>query len=187
MDTSLLFTHWWSPVIRGVIAIAFGLMALAVPGISLLALIVLFGAYALAAGIANIVAFFRKLRTEERWWGLLLEGIVGIAAGLVTLFWPHITAVALLFVIAAWAIASGFLEVITAVRVRKLVKGEWLLALSGVLSIAFGVLLLSSPHAGLLVLVYLVGIYALMFGVLLIAFGIRIHSFDRQHPKPAFA
>jgi len=125
-----LTTNWWAVVLRGVLAILFGLLAWLTPGITLAALVLLFGAFAFTDGVFAIVSAIRR-QGERPWWSLVIEGMAGIAAGLVTLFWPGITALALLFVIAAWAIVTGGLEIAAAIRLRKQITGEWLLALAG--------------------------------------------------------
>src|SRR4051794_29259908 len=134
--------YWWLIALRGVFAVLFGLAAFTLPGPSLLALVLLFGAYALVDGVASIVAAIRAGRHHGQWWAMLIEGIVGVAAGLITFVWPAITALALLYLIAAWALMTGVLEIVAAVRLRQVISNEWLLGLSGVISIAYGVLLI---------------------------------------------
>jgi uncharacterized membrane protein HdeD (DUF308 family) len=158
-------------VLRGVFAVIFGVMSLTWPGLSLATLIILFGAYALADGVFALIA---AVHHRTQWWMQVVEGIIGIAAAVVAFAWPGVTALALLYLIAAWAIVTGVLELIAAVRLRSVVQGEWLLALAGIASIAFGVLLMWRPIAGALAMVWLIGAYALVFGVLLIALGIRL-------------
>jgi uncharacterized membrane protein HdeD (DUF308 family) len=167
--------------------ILFGIITFISPAISLAALVLVFGAYAFADGVLSIVSAVRR-RGEGRWWMLLLEGLVGIAAGIVTLFWPGITAIALLYVIAAWAIVTGVLELIAAVRLRKEIRGEWLLALGGIASIAFGVLVALFPGPGALALVLWIGAYALVFGVLLVVLSFKLRARGRRttlHHRPA--
>ncbi|WP_437966509.1 HdeD family acid-resistance protein [Sorangium sp. So ce260] len=176
MMTDCVVQNWWAPVIRGVLAVIFGALALALPRISLYMLVLLFGTYALAEGVTSIAGAVRGGDERHRWWVLLLEGVVSIAVALFTLFSPGITAVALVFWIGAWAIVRGGLEIGAAIRLRKHIEGEWLLGLAGVLSIGFGVLMLMAPGAGALALVLWIGAYALVFGVSLIALGIRLRS-----------
>lgn len=175
VDLDSLTRNWWAIVLRGIAGILFGLITFFAPGISLAALVLLFGAYAFADGVLAIVTAVRR-RGADRWWLLLLEGLAGIAAGIVTLLWPGITAIALLYVIAAWALVTGVFEMAAAIRLRKVITGEWLLALSGVLSIALGVLLVLWPGPGALALVIWIGAYALVFGVLLVTLGIRLRA-----------
>ena len=162
---------------RGLAAIVFGVLAFVWPDITLFALVLLFGAYMLVDGIFAIVAAVRAAGREARWWLLLIEGVLGVLAGLVAAFWPGLTALALLYFIAAWAIVSGILEVIGAIRLRQEIEGEWALGLSGALSVLFGILLVVIPApAGLLSLVWLIGAYALVFGVLLLVLAFRVRS-----------
>ena len=176
----LLVGNWWAFVLRGVLAVLFGLLTFFRPGISLLALVYVFGFYALTEGIFNIIGAFRRTGPEQQpWWALLLEGIFSMIAGFLAFFLPGITAMALLWLIAAWAIATGAMEIAASIRLRKQFKGEWVLAVSGVLSIAFGALLLAFPGAGALTVVLWIGAYALVFGILLIALGIRLRHWAR--------
>jgi uncharacterized membrane protein HdeD (DUF308 family) len=169
-----LATNWWALLLRGVAAVLFGLAALFWPGLTLVVLIVFFGAYTLVDGIFAIVAGIRG--SGSRRWLLLAEGVLGILAGLIALFWPGITALVLLYVIAAWAVFTGILKGVMAIWLRREIENEWLLVLSGVLSVLFGVILAVLPGVGLLSLVWLVGIYALIFGVALIVLGFRVRS-----------
>lgn len=167
----MLAGNWWALLLRGIAAVLFGLAALLWPGLTLFVLIVFFGAYALVDGILAIVAGIRG--TEGSRWLLLAEGVLGVLAGLVALFWPGMTALVLLFVISAWAIFTGLLKVVMAIAFRRKIENVWLMGLSGVLSVLFGVVLAVLPGVGLLSLVWLVGIYALIFGVALIVLGFR--------------
>jgi uncharacterized membrane protein HdeD (DUF308 family) len=175
----LLANSWWSLVIRGVVAIVLGLVTFAWPGITLSALVLLFGAYALIDGVVNIVGAWRAAEAHERWIALLIEGFAGIAAAVVTILWPAITALALVYVIGAWALVTGIFEIVAAVRLRKYIKHEWLLALSGIASVLFGFLLFIFPLAGALAIALWVGVYAVVFGSLLIGLGFRLRSLSR--------
>jgi uncharacterized membrane protein HdeD (DUF308 family) len=169
--------NWWALALRGVAAILFGVLAFAWPGITLFVLVLFFGAYMLVDGIFAIVAAVRAAGEEDRWWLLLIEGILGVLAGLVAFFWPGLTALALLYFIAAWAIVTGIMEIVAAVRLRQEIEGEWALGLSGLLSVIFGVLLVVLPApAGLLSLVWLIGAYAVATGVLLLILAFRVRS-----------
>jgi uncharacterized membrane protein HdeD (DUF308 family) len=160
-----------------VAAILLGILAFAWPGITLFVLVLFFGAYMLVDGIFAIVAAVRAAGEEDRWWLLLIEGILGVLAGLVAFFWPGLTALALLYFIAAWAIVTGIMEIVAAVRLRQEIEGEWALGLSGLLSVIFGVLLVVLPApAGLLSLVWLIGAYAVATGVLLLILAFRVRS-----------
>lgn len=164
--------------VRGGVAILFGLAALLRPGIALEALILLFGAYALVDGVFAIVGVFGGARGGMPRWLLLLEGIVDIVAGLIALFFPVLTAFALYFLIIVWALVTGVAEIATAIRLRREISGEWALILSGIISILFAVVLLFSGAIGVFTLVWVIGIYAIVFGVLLLitAFQVRGHQ-----------
>jgi uncharacterized membrane protein HdeD (DUF308 family) len=177
---------WWSFVLRGAAAVLFALLTFAVPGMALLTLVLLFGAYAVVEGVLNVVsALERDAERGQPRWALLLEGAVSIGAGLLAFFVPGLTALSLLYVVAAWSLVTGVLEIGTALRLRREIRGEWLLAVSGVLSIAFGVLLFAAPGAGAIAVVFWIGAYALVFGALLIALGLKIRSrTDSRTPGP---
>ena len=174
MELAVLTRNWGAIATRGVAAILFGLLSFALPGLTLAALVLLFGAYALVDGIFNVVAAVRGRGTVQPWWALLLEGIVSIAAGVVTFVLPGLTALTLVYVIAAWAVVTGVLEIVAAVRLRNQITGEWRLVLGGVLSIVFGVFIMLAPGAGALALVLWIGAYALVFGALLLALAVRL-------------
>ncbi len=183
----LVFTSsWWALVLRGIAAIAFGALAFFWPGITLTALVFLWGAYAIVDGIFAIAAGVKTSDGHKRWWVLLLEGILSIAAGVLAFVIPGITALVLLMLIAAWAIVTGAFEIGAAIQLRKYITGEWLLALAGIASVLFGVALFLNPSAGALAVVWLIGAYAIVFGILLIALGLRLHSLvksvDRMSP-----
>jgi uncharacterized membrane protein HdeD (DUF308 family) len=171
-----LVSNWWSLVIRGVVAILLGVVAFAWPGVTLMALVFLFGAYALIDGVVSLTGAVRAIEARERWGVLVLEGLVGIGAALVTMFWPAITALALVYVIAAWAIITGILEISAAIRLRHHIHGEWLLALGGIASVIFGFLIMMAPIAGALVIAFWVGAYLLIFGALMVALGFRLRG-----------
>lgn len=172
--------HWGWVVLRGVAAIAFGVLALMLPAAALGALVLLWGAYALVDGVLELVWAYRLRDVEGATrWPLILVGLLGVAAGLVTFVWPGITAFMLLMVIAFWAVAIGILQIAAAIRIRKLVEREWLLALSGVVSVAFGVLMFMRPGAGALAVVWMIAFYAILFGILLVGFGLRLRTFTR--------
>ena len=168
--------HWWALAIRGGIAILFGLAALLRPGIALEALILLFGAYALVDGVFSIVGVFGGTRGGTPRWLLFIEGVASIVAGLIALFLPQLTAILLLYLIAAWAIVTGISEIAMAIRLRKEIRGEWALIVGGAFSILFGVILaVVGPVVGLISLIWLIGFYAVAFGVLMLvtAFSVR--------------
>ena len=171
-----VIARWWALVIRGLAAIAFGILTFFKPSISLLALVILWGAYALVDGVFTIVHSIRGARIVRGWGWLLAGGIVSIGAGGVAFLWPGITALVLLAVIATWAVLTGIAEIATAIRLRRHLRREWMLAASGVLSIAFGVLLAANPGAGALAVTWLIGLYAILFGALLVALGFRLRN-----------
>lgn len=178
--------NWWALVIRGFLGIGFGLITFFWPGITLASLVILFAAYALVDGVMAIVAAVRSLKSHERWGALLLEGIAGLAAGVLTMAWPAITALWLIYLIAAWAIITGIFEIVAAVKLRKEIEGEWLLALTGIASVIFGVLIMVSPLAGALVIAIWIGAYAFIFGVMLVALGFRLRSWAHgRHAGPS--
>jgi uncharacterized membrane protein HdeD (DUF308 family) len=172
METSL---DWRGVAVRGIAAVAFGVLTLLWPGLTLTALVILFGAYALVDGVGHLMAAFAGHRSGGDRTVLILEGVLGVAAGVVTLVWPGITALALLFVIAAWAIVTGVVRIAAAVRLRG-VAHDWLLGVSGALSIVFGIVLAVAPVAGALAITWLIGFYALAFGFLLIGAAWRLRN-----------
>jgi len=171
-----LVRNWWSLVLRGILGIVLGLITFAWPGITLAGIVMLFGAYALIDGIFSIAGAVRAMQAHERWGALVFEGIVGIGAAIVTIAWPAITAIALVYVIGAWALVTGAFEIAAAVRLRKYITGEWLLVLSGIASMVFGFLMMLVPLAGALVIALWFGAYALVTGVILIALGVRLRG-----------
>lgn len=181
-------THnWWMFAVRGLIAILFGVVALIRPDQAMQALVLLFGAYALVDGTFAIFAGIASRRYFERWWAVLLEGVAGVVIGLLTFFWPNITALALLYCIAAWALITGILEIVAAIQLRRVITGEWALILGGLLSIAFGVMLFISPLAGAVSVVWMIGLYAVVFGTSEIIFAFRMHSLRQEFKTAASA
>jgi uncharacterized membrane protein HdeD (DUF308 family) len=175
--------NWWLYAVRGVAAVIFGLLALIWPGQTMLALVLVFGAYALVDGIFAVFAGIASRRYFDRWWAVLLEGIAGMVIGLLTFFWPNITALVLMYFIAAWALVTGIFEIVAAIQLRRVITGEWMLILGGLLSIVFGVLLFAFPGAGAVCLVWLIGIYAVVFGISEIIFAFRLRSLRGEIEK----
>ena len=171
--SALLAQNWWVLALRGVLAIAFGIIALLLPGATLASLVILFSAYMLVDGALAIVAGIRMARRRERWWLLVLEGIADIAAGIIAFLWPGITILAFTYLIAAWAIVSGCLLVASAFRLRR-THGRWLMGLGGVISVVWGVLVALLPAISAIVLVWWLGVYAIVFGGALIGLAIRL-------------
>lgn len=172
-----LTRNWWVLALHGAVAVLFGITAFVWPGLTLIVLVALYGAYAIVEGVISLFGAFRS--GDGFRWSLLLWGLLGIAAGIVAFAWPDITALVLVYVIAAWAIATGIVQVAAAVSLRRELEGEWLLGLTGLLSIAFGVLLAAFPGSGALSLVWLIGAYAVVAGFTLMALGLRLRRLDR--------
>lgn len=167
--------NWWLVVLRGICAILFGVLAFTWPGMTLGVLILLFGAYAFVNGVLAFIAAFSH-STGTPWWILALEGLVSIAAGIATFLFPGITAVTLLVVMAMWAIITGVFEIGAAIQLRKEIEGEVWLGLAGLASVLFGVVLLARPGVGALAVVWMIGTYSILFGVLIVALGFRVKS-----------
>jgi len=181
MDVQLLQTlgrAWWLVLLRGLAAIAFGILAWAWPGVTLVTLVLFWGAYALVDGVAALIGGWQTKDGGKPMWTVVLVGVVGIAAGIFTFVQPAVTAIALLMLIAVWAIANGVLEISAAIRLRKEIRNEWLLILSGALSVAFGALMILNPGAGALAVLALIGAFAVAYGALLVvlAFKLKRHA-----------
>jgi uncharacterized membrane protein HdeD (DUF308 family) len=176
---SRLSLNWSALAIRGVIAIAFGIIAFLLPGLTLGALILLFAAYAIVDGVSHVITGIRQ-RSGDRPDGLMiLGGIVGIAVGVIAVILPGVTALFLLALIGAWAIVTGAAEIVAAYRLRKAISGEWLLALQGIISIAFGLYVWLFPGAGALAVVWLIAVFAIASGVILLMLAFRMRSLAR--------
>jgi uncharacterized membrane protein HdeD (DUF308 family) len=187
MMVKVLARNWWTLALRGAFAVLFGLAAFVFPGIALAVLVLAYGAFSLVDGIFAVAAALVGRTRGIPWWAMLVEGLFGIAIGVVTFFWPGITELALLYVIAAWALVTGVLEIIAAVRLRKEIHGEWLLAAIGVLSVLFAAALVVYPGAGALAVIWLIGSYAVAFGVLLIVLGFRLRSWSLRESTIAIS
>jgi uncharacterized membrane protein HdeD (DUF308 family) len=186
----ILTRNWGWVALRGVAALVFGLLTLFNPGITLAVLVLFFGAYALADGVLRVISAIANRRGEPHWVAILVGGLAGIVVGVGTFLMPGVTALVLLYFIAAWAILTGAAEIATAIRLRKVMTGEWLLALAGVISVLFGVLLIARPGAGALAVVLWIGAYAIVFGIMLIALSLRLRAWGHGRgtgamPRPA--
>lgn len=168
--------NWWLLALRGLVAVLFGVLAFVWPGATLITLVWLFGAFALVNGFLSLVLAAKAPKGYPRLGSLILGGLLGILAGLLTFVMPGITALGLLMLIAAWAIVTGVMEVVAAIRLRKIIANEWLLILAGIASVAFGVVLFLQPAAGALALIWWIGAWALIFGILLIVLAFRMRN-----------
>jgi uncharacterized membrane protein HdeD (DUF308 family) len=166
--------NWWALGLRAAAAILLGIIALTVPGVTLAAIVTMFGIYAIADGLFAIIAAVRGVRRHERWVAMLFEGIIGVAAGTVALFWPAIGALALTYLVAGWAMATGIFEIAAAVRLRKIMTGEWLLMIGGALSILLAIGVALFPGVGMVFLVWWLGAYALAYGLVSLVLAIRV-------------
>src|SRR5262245_39674851 len=168
--------RWWLVLLRGIAGIIFGILAFAWPGVTLFALVILYGAYALVDGIiALIAAFTGGAKPVPTWW-LIVVGLAGIAAGILTFMWPGITAFVLIVFIGAWSIVHGIFEIVGAIKLRKEIDNEWWLILAGALSVLFGILVLAMPGAGALALIWVIGAYSIVFGILLVGLSFRLRK-----------
>ncbi|SMD11590.1 HdeD family acid-resistance protein [Lentzea albidocapillata] len=169
--------RWWLFTVRGVFAVLFGLAALIWPGLTLLALIILWGAYALFDGATMLYLTL----THKEWparWALGLIGVLGLVTGLIALFWPGITATALLLLIAVWALVTGALQIVDAIRLRKVMTNEWFYIVTGALTVLLGIILVVNPAAGALAFVITIGVFAILWGVVLVLFSLRLKQLD---------
>ena len=184
----LLTRNWWLLALRGFVAVLFGVLAFVWPGLTLLTLVYLFGWYALISGILSFFLAAKAPKGYSRIASLIWGGLLSILAGLLTFFMPGITALGLLILIAAWAIVNGIMEIVAAIKLRKVITNEWLLVLAGIASIVFGVLLFLLPGPGALVLVWWIGSFALVFGILLMILAFKMRSlkgFTSATPRTA--
>lgn len=171
----MLARTWWTTLIRGLVLVALGVVALLWPGLTLVALVYTYAVFAIADGVFSLVALMARAGRGP-WWAQLLGGLLSLAAGAMALFLPGLTAVALLYLIAAWAVVRGIMDIVVAVELRKEITGEWFLVLAGVVSVLFGVLLVLQPGAGMLALLWLLGAFALVAGVSLIVLAFRLRG-----------
>jgi uncharacterized membrane protein HdeD (DUF308 family) len=170
--------NWWVLLIRGILAVLFGIMAFTLPDLTLVTLVLLYGVYAFADGLTAIFVG----GSARAWWFVLL-GVLGVIVGVFTFIYPGITAVALLYLIAAWAVVRGVFEIVTAIKLRKEISNEWLLVIAGVLSVLFGVALVANPAAGVLAVVWIIGTYAFIFGLMMIVLAFRLRGLSGRSEK----
>jgi len=181
-----LIRNWWALVLRGSLGVLLGVFTFAWPEVTLAGLVVLFGVYALIDGIFSLAGALRAVQSHERWGALVIEGLAGIAAAVVAFGWPAITVFAFIYVLGAWALITGVFEIAAAIRLRRHIAGEWLLAVAGAASMIFGFVLMAAPQVGAIVLAFWFGMYAFVFGVLMIALGLRLRTLRNDpHSGPA--
>jgi uncharacterized membrane protein HdeD (DUF308 family) len=176
---NLMTQNWWAIALRGFAAVLFGIAAFMWPGVTLRVLAPLFGAYAMINGVFAVIEAFSRDVSRDHWWALLFEGVVSMAVGAMILIWPGLTVIGLLFLIAFWAIMTGVFEIITAIRLRHEISGEWMMALIAILSMAFGLLLLAFPVAGALSVILMIRAFVFAIGALMIALAFKLRSLRR--------
>lgn len=175
-----LAKNWWLVLLRGIVSILFGIVAFVWPGLTLVTLVLFYGAFALVDGVIALVSAFGKDRPAPTWW-LILVGVAGIGAGVITFLWPGVTAIVLVIFIGAWALVHGIFEIVGAIKLRKEIDNEWWLILAGIISVLFGLLVLIAPGPGALGLVWAIAAYSIAFGILLVGLSFRL----RKHQSPA--
>lgn len=181
----ILATTWWSLLIRGIAALALGILALAWREISIYQLTLLFFGYAMIHGVVNLAGAISAAEAHQRWASLLIEALAGIAAAIIAVAWPGVTEVDLIYIVAAWGLATGAPEIASAVRLRRRVRGEWMLALSGIASIVLGILMVALPLASAFDIALWLGVYALLIGALLTSLALRHRArFGTDHRVP---
>jgi uncharacterized membrane protein HdeD (DUF308 family) len=182
-----LAKSWWLLLLRGIAAIIFGILAFVWPGLTLVTLVLLYGAFALVDGVISLIAAFTGSAKPVPTWWLVVVGLLGIAAGIATFAWPGITAIVLVLFIGAWALVHGIFEITGAIQLRKEIDNEWMLILGGLLSVAFGLIVLFAPGAGALGLIWAIASYSIVFGILFIAFALRLRKYGHAAGPAAAA
>jgi uncharacterized membrane protein HdeD (DUF308 family) len=180
MLVNTLSRYWWMLLLRGVAWVLFGLAVMFQPGISLVTLTLMFGVFALIDGVGHIVSAIGGRQDSRSWWTLLLSGLAGVLVGVLAFISPGITALVLLYYIAAWAIVTGLLALVAAIRLRQEIENELWLGLAGIASVAFGLLLVARPGAGVLTVLWLIAVYAIAFGVTLVLLAFRTRAFGNR-------
>jgi uncharacterized membrane protein HdeD (DUF308 family) len=175
----ILARHWWIILLRGLLAIVLGVLAWLSPGIMISTLVLFFGLYALVDGILGIWTAITGGNKHESWWVLILWGLTGIGIGILTFLAPAITTMALLFYIAIWAVVTGVLEIVVSIHLRNEIEGEWLLILAGLLSVFFGIVIMVQPGAGALTLLWLIALYAIIFGIILVVLAFKARTIGK--------
>jgi uncharacterized membrane protein HdeD (DUF308 family) len=178
-----LTRNWWMVALRGTLAVIFGAIAFVWPGLTFEALVLLFGVYAFVDGVMVFAFGLMAASDHEQWWPLILSGVLGIGLGVLTFAKPGAVGLAIVWVIGFWAIVTGLLEIVAAIRLRDVISGEWLMGLSGALSIVFGVLVVAQPDSGAIALAYLFGFYAVLAGISQISLGFRLRGLGEEASK----
>jgi uncharacterized membrane protein HdeD (DUF308 family) len=179
--SELTTSNWWALALRGAVAILLGLVAFTMPGLTIVALVTIFGVYAFVQGVLAIMAAVRGIREHDRWGWMLVEGIVCIVAALVAFFTPGVGALAIVWLVAAWAVVTGVLEIAAGVRLRKVIEGEWMLILAGVLALMLGFFIMSRPGLGVVLLATWLGAYAIFAGIVTLLLAFRIRNWSHEH------
>jgi uncharacterized membrane protein HdeD (DUF308 family) len=174
IDVQAYSRHWWVLALRGALAVLFGILAIIWPGATIVVLVLLFGAYAFINGLFLLIGSLSGRISRDHKWLTMVEGMAGILIGIITFFYPGLTAASLLFLIAIWALVTGIMEIITAISMRHQIEHEWLQGISGVLSLIIGVVFLAFPIAALATIAFLIGIYALVIGVVMLVLAFRL-------------
>ena len=173
---NIIEKRWWVFALRGLIAVALGIIALVNPGIALLTLIIIFGIYSFVDGLFDVIISISNRKDNEKWWALLIAGIASVVIGVISLSNPSITGIALVYLIAVKALINGVLEIAAAIELRHFIEGEWMMVISGILSILFGIVLFASPNQGALAMLWVIGIFAIVIGIWLIIFAFHLRS-----------
>jgi uncharacterized membrane protein HdeD (DUF308 family) len=171
---------WWMLLIRGIVAVLFGILAITWPGLTLATLIIFFGAFALVHGVFAVIGSIAGRKEADDWWLVLLEGILGIIIGIMTFAWPALTGLVLAYFIAAWALINGILRIYGAIKLRRVIEGEWLLIISGIIGVLFAIFVFARPLAGALAIILFIGIYAIVLGLLGIILSFRIKGWQEK-------
>ena len=174
-------SNWWALALRGGVSILLGLVALTLPAVTVTALVYVFGVYAFVEGVLAVMAAIRGIREHDRWGWMLIEGIVCIVAAVAAFMMPGVGALAIVYLVAAWAIMTGALEIAAGIRLRKIIEGEWMLILVGVLAIVFGFYVASRPAAGVVLLATWIGVWAILSGIVTLMLAFRIRNWAQEH------
>jgi len=174
---------WWMLLIRGIFLILFGILIATWPGLALYTFVIFFGAFALVHGLMGVIGSIANRAGNEDWWLVLLEGIISIIIGIMTFVWPGLTALVLAYFIAAWAVIMGILRIYGAIKLRKEIDGEWLLIIGGIISLLFGIFVFTRPLEGALAMAWIIGVYAIVFGLLGVLLSFRIKIWQKRAEK----